>query len=66
MKKFVVAYMSFFEPEIEMETVEADNIVDALKKSSFLKDWYFPDGCSEEYIKNEVFNNDATISVIEI
>lgn len=66
MKNYVVAFLSFFDNEIILEKIQANNEVDAIKMHSQLKDWEFQDNATLEDISDMLFNCDAVVSVIEV
>lgn len=66
MKNFVVGFLSFFDNEILLEKISANNAVEAMLKHSSIKGYVFKENATIEEIQDEVFNSDAAISVIEI
>ena len=66
MKTFVVGYLSFFDNEIEMEKVQAENELEAVKNSKFLAENDLTGYDSVDEIDYMLSGCDATISVIEV
>ena len=71
MKKFAVGFLSFFENDLIVEVVEADNWRDAIFKhtsliSDDMEEWIadMPEGLEE--IKEAMFNGEIAIDVKEI
>ena len=72
MKKFVVAFISFFDNIVIMELVEAETPRDAILNMKTISEagWY-DEGTDEfpqemEDIKDFFFNGDAAVNVFEI
>lgn len=67
MKNYVVGFLNFFDNELKLEKVQAQNEVEALKNSSFIKEWLFPEDVNDvETIQSLAFDCDSAISVIEV
>ncbi len=72
MEKFAVGYLNFFENELIVEVVEAEDWFDAIKKHSKLKteyeDEYLEEMCSEgmEMAKNAAFDGEWTFDVKKV
>lgn len=67
--KYCTAYINFFDNELKQEIVEASSELEALQKSSITKDLMStiePDNHDLEFIKEEAFNQDSMLSVIEV
>lgn len=64
--KYVVGFISFFDNELKMEIVEANDESSALQSSSFVKGYAFPKNPTVEEIEQTMFDCDAAISVIKI
>lgn len=70
MKKFAVGYIDFFDNNLIIEIVEAEDWYNALKEHSKIKKFsedecYLPSD-SLEVAKNVAFNMDMMIDVVEI
>lgn len=72
MKKYVVAYINFFDNELKMSIIEAENEVDACKQYLKIKefnennDWINNLPNNLENLRDEIFNTDSQINAIEI
>lgn len=66
MKNYVVGFVSFFDNEIKLEKIQAENEVEALKNCSFIAGYEFPDDIDVDGIQEIMGNCDADISVIEV
>ena len=69
MKKFVIAYMTFFDNELKQEIVEAEDALQAAL--SYLgnvgdSDDLYTDCTTLAALQEELFNGDALINVLEI
>lgn len=65
MKKFAVGFYSLFTNELKVEIIEAEDWYSAMMKHSGVKDFELP-ATSLEKAKEEMFNCDAGIDVVEI
>lgn len=65
MKKFVVGYLTFFDNELELYTVEAKSDVDACLQVLKTKQWE-TDITDMETLKQQVFDWDSAINAIEV
>ena len=67
MKKFAVGYINFFDNELIIEIIKAEDWFSALSNHSKFKDnkMYLPNTSLED-AKVEAFNCDSMIDVIEI
>lgn len=68
MRKFIVAYMSFFENELTQEVILANTPLEAASKKLSSQGYDYP---AEDYsdvdgLARDLFNSDAVISVMEI
>ena len=66
MKTFVVGFLSFFDNEIVLEKIQAENEVEAVKKHSHLAGYEFLDLNSVSDIDYELSNSDITVSILEL
>lgn len=67
MKKYAVAFINFFDNDLKIEFVEAENELIALYIGSTLFNWEMPnDIASVEDFKTECFNMDCMMDVKEI
>ena len=66
MKNYVVAFLSFFDNEIILEKIQANNQIDAIKMHSQLKDWEFQGDATLEDISDMLLDCDSVVSVIEV
>ena len=67
MKKFAVGYIDFFDNELIIEIIEAEDWFSALSNhSKFKEDEIYLPNTSLKDAKNEAFNCDSMIDVIEI
>lgn len=66
MNKYVVGILSFFDNEIILEEVVANNELTALLSHSMLKGYKFNRASTLEDIQQELFNCDMTGNVIKI
>lgn len=67
MKKYVVAFINFFDNDLKIEFVEAENELIALYIGSTLFNWEMPnDIASIKDFKTECFNMDCMMDVKEI
>lgn len=65
MKKFAVGYINFFDNELKINIVEAENWKDALCKGSPMgPDWIESDTMAEA--KEKAFDMDSMFDVVEI
>lgn len=64
MKTFVIGYLDFFDNELKLEKVQAENAVDALIRYLGMD---IPNSDpSVEDIKNAAFDSDICVSIMEI
>jgi len=68
---FAVGYMNFMENDLKIEVISADSVKEAILKHSWLQDkdvheWIngMPDSLEE--MKEEFFNGDAAVDVVEV
>lgn len=66
MKTFVVGFLCFFDNGLQLNKVQADEAVDAIKKSGFVEGYDLPSGATMDEIQELMFNCDCVISVIEV
>lgn len=66
MKNYVVGFVSFFDNEVKLEKIQAENEVEALKTCSFIAGCEFPDDIDVEGIQETMGNCDTDISAIEV
>lgn len=64
---YVVAYMSFFDNNLKQMVVKATSDVEAALHVLMLEGWEFvAEGATMAQLKDECFNSDAVINVLEI
>jgi hypothetical protein len=63
MKKFVVAYINFFDNELKLNIIEAENWSDAIMKAGY-GDYGICNSLEET--QEHFWNSDALINVLEI
>lgn len=68
MRKFIVAYMSFFDNNLTQEVIYAHTELEAASKklSSEGYDYHTEDYKTLDDLAKELFNSDAVISVYEV
>ena len=66
MKKFVVGFLSFFDNDLQLEIIHAEDEVKALKQSKFIGDYEFPENATMDDIQDIMLNCDSVVSVIEV
>jgi hypothetical protein len=68
MRKFIVAYMSFFENNLTQEVIFAHTPLEAAIKKLESQGYLYEveQFCDVEGLSKELFNSDAVISVMEI
>ena len=68
MKTFVVAWINFFDNELNQEVVKAENEIEALLKSSqnLIDEEAMEDNPDLQTLKIRAFDTDGMISVIQI
>lgn len=66
MKTFVVGFLSFFDNDLCLNKVQAENPVDAIKTSGFVEGYDIPVNATMDEIQEIMFNYDSVISVIEV
>lgn len=63
MKRYAVAFMSFFDNDLQIKFVDAFSKLDAIKN---LYPDYFNEGLTLEQVKSRFFDADAVIEIKEI
>ncbi len=67
MKTYVVGYISFYENELYLEQVSAENELDAILRHSSLSGHdYYKHVTTVQELQEEFFNGDSMVNVIEV
>lgn len=66
MKTFVVGFLDFFDNDLQLNKVQAENPIDAIKTSGFVEGYDFPVNATMDEIEDIMLDCDSVISVIEV
>lgn len=65
-KTFVVSFISFFENELTSEIIKAKTFQEAIGQHTQIVEYEFDNSKSLEGIKQDFFEQDAAVEVVEI